>query len=133
MGAPTWPPDPEQAFRLTAREYGVRPEDIVLSADGPGLKVDITVTDDGVVYVTDIYDASPGVWAFSSKFEPLYRLAHPDMRVPTYICTSPEGFVFISELASNRVFIYGPRDLVLEHQRQQRQAQRLGESSDGQQ
>jgi len=98
-----------------------------------GEPVDITVTDDGVVYVTDIYDASPGVWAFSSKFEPLYRLAHPDMRVPTYICTSPEGFVFISELASNRVFIYGPRDLVLEHERQQRQAQRLGESSDGQQ
>lgn len=33
MGAPTWPPDPRQAFALTAREYGVRPEAIGADVD----------------------------------------------------------------------------------------------------
>ncbi len=33
MGAPTWPPDPEKAFEETAREYGVRPEDIGADED----------------------------------------------------------------------------------------------------
>ncbi len=28
MGAPTWPPDPEKAFALTAEEYGISPQSI---------------------------------------------------------------------------------------------------------
>lgn len=96
-----------------------------------GQPVDIAVTEDGVIYLSDMYEPSPGVWAFSTKFEPLYRLAHPELRVPTYVCTSPEGFVFVSELSSNRVFAYGPRDLVLEHERQQ-QEETHRESSGGQ-
>jgi hypothetical protein len=97
-----------------------------------GEPVDIAVAkDDDVIYVSDLYDPSPGVWAFSAKFEPLYRLEHPELRVPTYVCTSPEGFVFVSELSSNRVFAYGPRDLVLEHERQQ-QEETHRESSGGQ-
>ncbi len=33
MPAPTWPPDPKEAFKLTAREYGVDPADLGMDPD----------------------------------------------------------------------------------------------------
>jgi hypothetical protein len=71
---------------------------------------DIAVTADGVVFVTDQNPEQPRVIVLSSRFNPLYSLGHPQMRAPGYIEVSDDGFVFVTDAESNRVFVFGPRE-----------------------
>jgi hypothetical protein len=82
---------------------------------GPGMPVlfsnpmDIAVDKNGLVYVCDANPNNPGVMILSSKFKPISKLMHPDMRAPAYIELSSDGHVFISDGLANQVFIYGPK------------------------
>jgi len=75
--------------------------------------VDVAVTAKGVVYLTDQDPKMPAVSVFSSRFELLYKLVHPDMAKPAYLDITPDGFIFVSDLATNQVFVFGPTEAKL--------------------
>jgi|GEM_PF-1962609 len=70
---------------------------------------DIAVSDEGLVYLTDQNQEQPRVIVFSSRFNPLFTLGHPQMRAPGYIELTEDGFVFVTDSETNRVFVFGPK------------------------
>ncbi len=70
---------------------------------------DIAVSDEGIVYLSDQNMEQPRVIVFSSRFNPLYSLGHPEMKSPGYIELTEDEFVFIADTKSNQVFVFGPR------------------------
>ncbi len=86
---------------------------------GPGrptvftVPFDIAVTKNGVVYLSDQSETTPGVTAFSSKFKPMYKLMHPQLGTPGYLEINEEGYVFVADLSNNQVFVFGPKSEML--------------------
>ena len=70
---------------------------------------DIAVSSEGLVYLTDQNQEQPRVIVFSSRFHPLFTLGHPQMRAPGYIELTDDGFVFVTDSETNRVFVFGPK------------------------
>lgn len=87
---------------------------------GPGRETlfttpfDITVTKNGVIYLSDQSETTPGVTAFSSSFKPLYKIVHPQLAAPGYIEVTEDGYLFVTDLSSNKVFVFGPKSKMLE-------------------
>lgn len=87
---------------------------------GPGretlftMPFDVAVTPNGVVYLSDQSETKPGVTALSSSFKPLYKIAHPQLAVPGYIEITEDGYLFVTDLSSNQVFVFGPKSKMLE-------------------
>ena len=70
---------------------------------------DIAVSSEGLVYLTDQNQEQPRVIVFSSRFNPLFTLGHPQMKAPGYIELTDDGFVFVTDSETNRVFVFGPK------------------------
>ena len=74
---------------------------------GPGretlftMPFDVAVTENGVVYLSDQSETTPGVTAFTSSFKPLYKIAHPQLAAPGYIEITEDGYLFVTDLSSN--------------------------------
>jgi len=71
---------------------------------------DIAVSSKGLVYLTDQNQEQPRVIVFSSRFNPLYTLGHPQMKAPSYIELTDDGFVFVTDSQTNLVFVFGPKE-----------------------
>lgn len=71
---------------------------------------DIAVSGEGLVYLTDQNQEHPRVIVFSSRFNPLFTLGHPQMRAPGYIELTDDGFVFVTDSETNKVFVFGPKE-----------------------
>ncbi len=72
--------------------------------------IDIAVTEEGVVFLSDASPTQPSVIAFSPRFTPLFSLRHRGLRQPSSIDVTADDYVFVVDSASKLVFVFGPRE-----------------------
>lgn len=70
--------------------------------------VDIAVSKEGIVFLTDASPFVAAVLAFSSRFAPLFALGHRDMKQPQNLAITDDGYVFVTDTLSQMVFVFGP-------------------------
>jgi len=70
--------------------------------------VDIAVSKEGIVFISDASSIVRSVLAFTTKFQPLFSLSHPLMKRPSQIAVSEDNYIFVTDLASQEIFVFGP-------------------------
>ncbi len=74
--------------------------------------IDIAVMKDGVVFLVDASPNKPEVIAFSPRFTPLFSLRHVEMRQPNQIAISENDEIFVTDISSQKIFVFGARPSV---------------------
>lgn len=72
--------------------------------------VDIAVSPEGVVFLSDRSELVHGVLVLSPQFEPRYAITYRDMQFPGYLALSPEGYLFVTDSSTQEVYMFRPRE-----------------------
>jgi len=72
--------------------------------------VDIAVSPEGVVFVSDRSDLVHGVLVLSPRFQPRYAITLPEMTQPGHLALSPEGYLFVADIGTQKVYVFRPRE-----------------------
>jgi len=50
------------------------------------------------------------VLVLSPELKPRYAITHPDIAIPGYLALSPEGYLFLTDVGTQKVYVFRPRE-----------------------
>ena len=72
--------------------------------------LDVEVSPEGVVFLSDSSELVHGVLVLSPELKPRYAITHPDISIPGYLALSPEGYLFLTDVGTQKVYVFRPRE-----------------------